>query len=181
VKESEKDDIPTDEEDNTKKEVQPEQEPEQNIPLETEIDDSLEEQEKENNKIVKKFDVSSETEENFIYGILPKGQSTVILEDNSIKDKNKVKRVLFRYILTNKSKREKSFRAVVSVKNSLSHLKRNNSCYIPEFIFDNVGSQNITNFYNVMRIRGEFPFMERDKSTINIDLDDSINFNRKQD
>ena len=181
VKESEKDDIPTDEEDNTKKEVQPEQEPEQNIPLETEIDDSLEEQEKENNKIVKKFDVSSETEENFIYGILPKGQSTVILEDNSIKDKNKVKRVLFRYILTNKSKREKSFRAVVSVKNSLSQLKRNNSCYVPEFIFDNVGSQNITNFYNVMRIRGEFPFMERDKSTINIDLDDSINFNRKQD
>ena len=33
-----------------------------------------------------------------------------------------------------------------------------------------------TNFYNVMRIRGELPFMERDNFILNIDITDSIYF-----
>ena len=37
---------------------------------------------------------------------------------------------------------------------------------------------NITNFYNVMRIRGELPFMERDNTIISIDMTNEITFEK---
>ena len=149
-------------------------------PLETDIDDSLEIQEQQKGKIIQKYNTSSsKSEENYIYSILPSRQSVIILENDSIKDKNKVKRVLFRYILTNTKYNPKSFKATISIKNSLTQIQKNNSCVIPEFIFDKMKGQNMSNFYNVYRIRGELPFIERDNSTINIELSEDINFNKK--
>ena len=149
-------------------------------PLETDIDDSLEIQEQQKGKIIQKYNTSSsKSEENYIYSILPSRQSVIILENDSIKDKNKVKRVLFRYILTNTKYNPKSFKATISIKNSLTQIQKNNSCVIPEFIFDKMKGQNMSNFYNVYRIRGELPFIERDNSTINIELGEDINFNKK--
>ena len=173
------------EEDKTKKEEQKEEtekssekETKENTPLETDIDDSLEIREKNKNRTVKKYDVSSVTEDKIIYNILPKRESSIILEDESIKDRNKVKRVLFRFIFTNKSENPKKFRATISINNDLTKLTKNNCCLIPRFIFDKVKEENITNFNNVMRIRGDLPFVERDDSAVSIDITSEINFNK---
>ena len=173
------------EEDKTKKEEQKEEtekssekETKENTPLETDIDDSLEIREKNKNRTVKKYDVSSVTEDKIIYNILPKRESSIILEDESMKDRNKVKRVLFRFIFTNKSENPKKFRATISINNDLTKLTKNNCCLIPRFIFDKVKEENITNFNNVMRIRGDLPFVERDDSAVSIDITSEINFNK---
>lgn len=173
------------EEDKTKKEEQKEEtekssekETKENTPLETDIDNSLEIREKNKNRTVKKYDVSSVTEDKIIYNILPKRESSIILEDESIKDRNKVKRVLFRFIFTNKSEYPKKFRATISINNDLTKLTKNNCCLIPRFIFDKVKEENITNFNNVMRIRGDLPFVERDDSAVSIDITSEINFNK---
>ena len=125
---------------------------------------------------MKKYDISSVTEDKIIYNILSKKDSSIILEDKNIKDKNKVKRVLFRYIFTNKFEKKKDFRAVTSAKAILTDLQKNNCCLIPNFTFDTVKSENIVNFYNVMRIRGELPFMERDNTTVSVDITSDLNF-----
>ena len=158
---------------------EPEPQPESNIPIETEIDDSLEKQELKNDKIVKKYNIStSQSEVNYIYDKLPYGQSTVILDNDYIKDKNKVKRVLFRYILTNTNYDARSFKSVISTKESLTGIKKYNSSVIPEFIFGRIKRQDMSNFYNVYRIREELPFMERDNIKINIAMGDDINFKK---
>ena len=76
----------------------------------------------------------------------------------------------------NKFEKKKDFRAVTSAKAILSDLQKNNCCLIPNFTFDTVKSENIVNFYNVMRIRGELPFMERDNTTVSVDITSDLNF-----
>ena len=49
------------------------------------------------------------------------------------------------------------------------------------FIFDRINGEDMTNFYNLMRIRGELPFIERDNVAISVDLTDEISFYKKQD
>ena len=154
------------------------QDQEENTNIETEIDDSLELREQAKNKIVRKYDISSMTEDKIIYDILPKRESSIILEDKNIKDKNKVKRVLFRYIFTNKSNSSKAFRATVFLKQDFTKIKQNNCCILNRFNFDIVNGENMTNFYNIMRIRGDLPFMERDNITLSIDIMDDINFRK---
>jgi len=185
IQENKKEDSPKEEEKRTKKEEQKEEteksseeETKENTPLETDINDTLEVREKYKNRTVKKYDVSSVSEDQIIYNVLPKRESSIILEDESIKDRNKVKRVLFRYIFTNKSDAPKNFRAITSTNSDLTKLTKNNCCLIPRFIFDKVKEENITNFYNVMRIRGDLPFMERDDSAVSIDITSDINFNK---
>ena len=177
----EEEDIPTKEIESKKKpsEVQKEEELEEPLkePLETDIDNSLEE---ENRRIdIRKYDISSSTEEKIIYGVLPKKESIVILEDNNIKDKNKVKRVLFRYIFTNTAEEKKDFRASVFSRIPEHSVQKFNSCLMTRFIFDRINGEDMTNFYNLMRIRGELPFIERDNVAISVDLTDEISFYKK--
>ena len=127
---------------------------------------------------MRKYDISSIAEDKIIYDILPKRESSIILEDKNIKDKNKVKRVLFRYIFTNKSNSSKAFRAAVFLKQDFTKIKQNNCCILNRFNFDIVNGENMTNFYNIMRIRGDLPFMERDNITLSIDIMDDINFRK---
>ena len=168
------------EENEIKQESSPEQEeepePEITTPIETDIDDSLEIKERNKNRIVKKFDISSITEDKIIYNILPSRESSLILEDKTIKDRNKVKRVLFRYIFTNNFRDPKKFRVTTTEKGTFTKIQKSNCCVFTKFIFDEVKEKDITNFYNVMRIRGELPFMERDNFILNIDITDSIYF-----
>ena len=177
----EEEDIPTKEIESKKKpsEVQKEEELEEppKEQLETDIDNSLEE---ENRRIdIRKYDISSLTEEKIIYGILPKKESIIILEDNNIKDKNKVKRVLFRYIFTNTAEEKKDFRASVFSRIPEHSVQKFNSCLMTRFIFDRINGEDMTNFYNLMRIRGELPFIERDNVAISVDLTDEISFYKK--
>ena len=149
------------------------------IPIETEIDDSFELREKANRKTVLKFDIEDFTENDFIYKVLNKKKSSIILEDKSIKDKNKVKRTLFRYIFTNISHNKKKYRAKISTTSDLRFIQRMNCGLLHRFIFDSVKEENITNFNNIMRIRGELPFMERENLVVSIDIQNRISFEIK--
>ena len=79
---------------------------------------------------------------------------------------------------TNTNYEERSFKAIISTKNSLTGIKKYNSSVIPEFIFGRIKRQDMSNFYNVYRIREELPFMERDNIKINIAIGDDINFKK---
>jgi hypothetical protein len=130
---------------------------------ETEIDNSLE-KEKRN---VDKYDVSEKNENSFIYRVFD-DEMNIILEDKSLKDKNKVKSTLYRFIFTNKDGREKYYRAILKSKKIDDKIKANS--FIPPMVFAKIGPNDISNFYNIMRIRGDLPFLKRGDANISISL-----------
>ena len=149
------------------------QQEEENTNLETDIDDTLELRK----PFIRKYDISSMTEGKIIYDILPEKESSIILEDKNIKDRNKVKRVLFRYIFTNKSNNTKFFKAEIRhSKFNFNEIQQNNCCIVNKYIFFKVNGEDMTNFYNIMRIRGELPFMKRENINLQIDITNGIKF-----
>ena len=131
--------------------------------IETEIEEDL-----DNKSTNKKYDVSQVNESSLIYKKFRNGIESYVLEDNSIKDKNKVKSTLIRYIFVNESHYDKEFKAILKSK-SLSHLKKLNF-FSPEEIFDEVKEKDISNFNNLYRLRADLPFLKKDSIIINIDL-----------
>ena len=132
--------------------------------METEIDDFL----YKRYRIVEKYDISEKNESDFIY----KKSNPTILEDSTLKDKNKVKSTLYRLIFTNQESESKYFRATIK-KRDLSNILRIN-CFLPQYIFDKIESHDMTNFYNIVRIRSDLPFLKRDDASISIDFKDDI-------
>ena len=139
-------------------------EKEEQKPKNSEINDSLEQR---NNYNIEKYDISERTENDFIYD---KIQNPIILEDKTLKDKNNVKSTLYRFIFTNKDYEKKYFRAKLnhSENGDLSEL----NCFIPDFIYDKIEPSNIVNFFNIMRIRGDLPFIKRNDASISIGFND---------
>ena len=45
------------------------------------------------------------------------------------------------------------------------------NCFIPPLVKDVVHSKNITNFYNVSRIKGNLPFLKTDDYSVNINFE----------
>ena len=138
-----------------KKNISDEEEKKEDI--ETEINDSLE------SKNAKKYDVSQKTETSFIYR---NSRCPIILEDQTIKDRNKVKSTLNRYILTNLGDEEKYFEAKRSIDGENDLAKIN--CFVPSIITDKINEQNNVNFFNVMRKRGDLPFFKSDNCIFEI-------------
>ena len=132
---------------------------------ETEIDNSLE-KEKRN---VDKYDVSEKNENSFIYRVFDDDEMNIIIEDKSLKDKNKVKSTLYRFIFTNKDGREKYYRAILKISKKIDDKIKSNS-FIPPMVFAKIGPNDISNFYNIMRIRGDLPFLKRGDASISISL-----------
>ena len=106
--------------------------------------------------------------DNFIY----KKNYPTILEDSTLKDKNKVKSTLYRLIFTNEESDRKYFRATIK-KRDLDNILRIN-CFLPQYIFDKIESHDMTNFYNIVRIRSDLSFLKRDDGSISIDFNNEI-------
>ena len=140
-----------------------EKEAEENI--ETEIDGELD---KKNHE---KRDISECTENNFIYR---KSKLPIILEDKTLKDKNKVKSTLIRFVFTNEDVCQKSFKAKIK-RSDIKEIVRLN-CFLPQYVFDKIKAKDMTNFFNVIRIKSDLPFMNRDDGSINIDMGEGIQF-----
>ena len=132
---------------------------------ETELNDSF-----ENNNQVTKYDFSEKNENSFIYSLGSKRTSNIIIEDKSISDKSKVKRTLFRYIFTSHENYKKLFRATIKKIERMGNIERLNS-FIPSFIHGEIYSNDICNFFNISRIRGDLPFLRRDDINVTIDFD----------
>jgi len=132
---------------------------------ETELNDSF-----ETNNQVTKFDISEKNENSFIYSLGSKKFKNIIVEDKSKTDKSKVKIVLFRYIFTSNEDYKKIFRASIKNSNKSESLEKLN-CFVPQFIYACINSNDICNFFNIQRIRGDLPFVKRDDINISIDFD----------
>ena len=130
---------------------------------ETEIDDSR--------GNLDKYDISEKNENSFIYSVF---SNDTILEDKSLKDKNKVKNTLYRFIFVNKDPQEKSYRAHFKYSEKIKN-KPVLNFFIPTAIFSKIGSDDISNFYNVMRIKGDLPFLKRDDVIVSIGLSNDFN------
>ena len=133
--------------------------------IETEIDNSLEE--KEIN--VDKYDISQYDENSFIYKEI---YNPVILEDKTLKDKNKVKSTVYRLILVNRDSDEKNFKANVDYETKDDLLKLNS--YVPSVVHDVVPANSDVTFYNIVRIKGDLPFLKRDDINLEINTEYDI-------
>ena len=123
----------------------------------------------ETQKSGQKYDISEKNENDFIYD---KNEKPIILEDEKLKDRNKVKSTLYRFIFTNKDRRKKIFRAEISSKGITGLMKLNS--FLPPNIFDKMEANDNVNFYNVVRIRGDLPFLKRDDGIISINFGENI-------
>ena len=43
---------------------------------------------------------------------------------------------------------------------------------MPDYIFDIIEGKNMCNFYNIVRIKGDLPFLKNDDITIELDLNE---------
>ena len=46
--------------------------------------------------------------------------------------------------------------------------------FLPEYIFDKIEGHDMTNFFNIVRIRSDLPFLKRDDGGISIDFGENI-------
>ena len=136
--------------------------------IETEIDNSIEKR----YKSIKYFDISEKNENSFIYN---KNKIPIVLEDKNIKDRNNVKCTLYRYIFTNRESIKKYLRAKFCCSDEISDLIKLNY-FMPLNVFDIIEHNNMGNFHNILRIRGDLPFLKRDDINISIDFQESILF-----
>ena len=133
--------------------------------IETEIDNSLEEE-----KNAEKVDISEHDENSYIYDKNLK--RPIILEDQTLKDRNKVKSTLYRYIFTNVSQKSRYFRGEFKEDKdyTIDKLAKINY-FIPPLIKDEVKGKNNVNFYNVSRLKKNLPFIKRNDITISINFE----------
>ena len=149
-----------------KKEGEEKEEEEEEI-TETDLNNSLE---KESN--YEKYDISEKNENDFIY---KRTQIPIILEDKSIKKRNKVIRTLHRFIFTNFEEEKKYFTAYIK-SNKLKDIYKINSFFVSG-VYDKIEPQDMVNFFNITRFRGDLPFLERDNGGVSIDMGDDMKFN----
>ena len=85
-----------------------------------------------------------------------------------MKDKNKVKSILYRFILSNRDSERKNFRVTIK-KGEIDNILRLN-CFLPKSVLDLVESNDNINFFNFLRIRNDLPFLKRNDVSISIDM-----------
>ena len=133
---------------------------EDKVILNTEIDDYL-----ENRKNANIIDISEKNENDFVYH---KNINWVILEDKTIKDRNKVKSTLYRLVFLNQDYDTRNLKATISKPKSNKLIKLN--CFLPNYVIDKIKSCGIINFFNIPRIRSDLPFLKRDDGNFSIDF-----------
>ena len=131
--------------------------------IETEINDRYD---YKNN--TRKFDVSEKNENSFIFNMFNQRTSVVILEDKSVRNKNKVKSTLLRFTFVNGGSSDKKFTASIKKQSSSNIIKIN--YFIPKEVNDKVEHRNMVNFSSTYRIRGDLPFLKKEDIAISINF-----------
>ena len=91
-----------------------------------------------------------------------------IIEDSSIKNKNRIKTTLIRFIILNAQPSESDMHIKISEKHISDQVREN--YYYPSFFIDNIKRNNISNLLNINRIRKDLPFLKTNDIGINIDV-----------
>ena len=131
--------------------------------MDTEIDET-----RDDYPNVEKYDVSEKNENSFLYKIY-KGKDTFILEDKKVKNKNKVKLTLSRFIFSNKEDRYRNFNAEVKKQKSIK-VQTLKNCFIASDnkIRDKVDSKQMKCFLNLQRFRENMTFPTKEDIVISI-------------
>ena len=116
------------------------------------------------------MDVSEKNENSFIYSLFGRSVRAYILEDNSLKDKNKVKSTLIRFVFSKITSSDKKFQAEIRQTNSISRIEKINY-FSPKKVLDTVEGNNISNFHSIYRLRGDLPFLKDENIGITINFD----------
>ena len=132
--------------------------------IETEITNKLDEKD-----TTIKCDVSQKNENSFIYDLFGRRVSAYILEDKSLKNKNKVKSTFVRFIFLKTDSHSKNFKATIKRQNSMSKLIKLNF-FSPNLIADRVEGNDNINFHSIYRIKGDLPFIKNESISITIDF-----------
>ena len=135
--------------------------------IETEITNKLDLRNK-----TKKYDISEKNENSFIYSLFDKRIDAYILEDKSIKNKNKVKITFIRFVFTNTSRNYKNFRAKIKETKSISSIESVNY-FNPKIVSDRVEGNNISYFHSIYRLREDLLFIKDENIGITIDFNDN--------
>ena len=117
-----------------------------------------------------KHDVSEENENSFIYDLFGRTVVTHILDDKSLKNKNKVKSTFIRFIFVKTDSKGKNFNAIITKNKRLKKLI-NLNFFTPKLISDRVEGNDLVNFHSIYRFRENLPFIKSDNMAITIDFD----------
>ena len=94
-----------------------------------------------------------------------------ILDDDSLKNKNKVKKTLIRFIFVNIGIESKKFKALIKDTKNMTNMEKITTPN-PKVILDKVESRNISSFHSIYRLRGDLPFIKNENTGITIDFND---------
>ena len=118
------------------------------------------------------MDISEKTEKSYLYRIYGSEKEIFILEDKTVKDRNKVKNLLTRYIFSNNAPLRKNFNASIKKQKKLKNQTKKN-CYLMNKVHDTVEPNGMKCFLNLQRFRDDLTFVKRDDVVISIGFDGS--------
>ena len=115
----------------------------------------------------KNYDVSEKNENSIIYSKLS-NNTKIVLEDKSLKNKNKFKKTLISFFFVNTDdKLNKKLDINIKLKNgSLERITN----FKDNIIIDYTEQNSIVKFYSIYRLRDDLPFFKKDDISILIDL-----------
>jgi hypothetical protein len=101
--------------------------------------------------------------------MMEEGIRNIIIDDKEMKNKYNIKSTLIRYIFTN-CDNKRLFKVKLRKLINLKELSKLNS-FIPDYIEDKVDQNSYQNFYNIIRINNDLPFLEYNDIGIAIDFE----------
>ena len=110
------------------------------------------------------------TENSIINNIYNNNNEKFIIEHRSVKNKNKFKKTLIRFVLTNKDKNidYKNFRTDIIC--NIQNENKKINCFFPKEIKGYIQLKDAKAFLNIQRFRDDLDFIEKDDILISIKL-----------
>ena len=87
-----------------------------------------------------------------------KNNKIVVIKNEDILNKCEIKNTYITYYILSKDKNNNIMRTKITIDNM--ELDEINNCYLPELIFNSINENQVTNIFDVHRLKNEFKFFE---------------------
>ena len=87
-----------------------------------------------------------------------KNNKIVVIKNEDILNKCEIKNTFITYYILNKDKNNNIMRTKITIDNM--ELDEISNCYLPELIFNSINENQVTNIFDVHRLKSEFKFFE---------------------
>ena len=95
-----------------------------------------------------------------------KNNKIVVIKNEDILNKCEIKNTYITYYILSKDKNNNIMRTKITIDNM--ELDEINNCYLPELIFNSINENQVTNIFDVHRLKNEFKFFENNDIGIKI-------------